>query len=110
MIFGVLKDTKQGENRVICTPMEVSSIIAAGHTVLVQAGAGVGSGFPDEKYAATGAEIVPTAQEMWDRCEFLAKVKEIEPHEFDLPRENQMIYCCIHPAGHPEEVDALLKS
>ena len=49
MIFGVLKDTKQGENRVICTPMEVASILAAGHTVLVQAGAGEGSGFPDEK-------------------------------------------------------------
>ena len=85
MIFGVLKDTKQGENRVICTPMEVASILAAGHTVLVQAGAGEGSAFPDEKYAATGAVIVACAQEMWDRCDSLAKVKEIEAHEFDLP-------------------------
>ena len=110
MIFGVLKDTKEGENRVICTPVEVASIKAAGHEVLVQAGAGVGSGFADEKYAAAGAEIVQDAAEMWRRCDFVAKVKEIEPHEFGLPRENQLLYCCIHPAGHPEEVDALLKS
>ncbi|MBR5537302.1 MAG: alanine dehydrogenase, partial [Clostridia bacterium] len=79
MIFGVLKDIKEGENRVICTPVEVASIAAAGHTVLVETGAGVGSGFPDEKYAAAGAEIVSTAKEMWDRCDFLAKVKEVDP-------------------------------
>ena len=107
MIFGVLKDIKEGENRVICTPVEVASIKAAGHTVLVQSGAGVGSGFSDEKYAAAGGEIVSAAEEMWKRCDFLAKVKEIQPDEFGLPREGQMIYCCIHPAGHPEEVDAL---
>ena len=104
MIFGVLKDIKEGENRVICTPVEVASIKAAGHTVLVQSGAGVGSGFSDEKYAAAGGEIVSAAEEMWKRCDFLAKVKEIQPDEFGLPREGQMIYCCIHPAGHPEEV------
>ena len=110
MVFGILKDIKEGENRVICTPVEVASIRAAGHTVLVQSGAGVGSGFSDEKYAAAGAEIVAEAAEMWQRCDFLAKVKEIEPSEFGLPREGQMLYCCVHPAGHPEEVDALLKS
>ncbi|MDO5445791.1 MAG: alanine dehydrogenase [Eubacteriales bacterium] len=110
MVFGVLKDIKKGENRVICTPLEIASIVQAGHTVLVQADAGKGAGFPDEKYAAAGAEIVATADEMWKRCDFLAKVKEIDPSEYDKLREDQMIYCCIHPAGHPEEVDALLKS
>lgn len=110
MVFGILKDIKEGENRVICTPVEAASIRAAGHTVLVQSGAGVGAGFPDEKYTAAGAEIVADAAEMWQRCDFLAKVKEIEPSEFGLPREGQMLYCCVHPAGHPEEVDALLKS
>ena len=49
MVFGVLKDIKEGENRVICTPVEIASIVAAGHTALVQAGAGAGAGFPDEK-------------------------------------------------------------
>ena len=110
MIFGVLKDIKEGENRVICTPVEVASIVAAGHTVYVQKGAGAGAGFPDEKYAAAGATICETAKELWDTCDFLAKVKEIEPSEFGYLKENQMIYCCIHPAGHPEEVQAILDS
>ncbi len=110
MIFGILKDIKEGENRVICTPVEVAAIVAAGHIVLAQQGCGDGCRFTDEQYKAAGAEIVATAQEMWQRCDFVAKVKEIMPSEFSLPRENQIVYCCIHPAGHPEEVEALLKS
>ncbi len=110
MIFGILKDCKEGENRVICTPVEVASIAAAGHTVLAQKDCGAGCGFTDEKYVAAGAEIVASAEEIWQRADFVAKVKEIMPAEFHLPRENQIVYCCIHPAGHPEEVDALLAS
>lgn len=110
MVFGILKDIKEGENRVICTPVEVASIVAAGHTVLAQRDCGVGSGFSNEKYEAAGAEIVDTMEEMYARCDFLAKVKELFPCEYDLLREGQMVYCCIHPAGHPEEVDAILKS
>ncbi len=110
MIFGVLKDMKVGESRVICTPTEVAAIVAEGHTVLVQKDAGKGAGFSDEKYAAAGARICDTAKELWDTCDFLAKVKEIDPSEFGYLKENQMIYCCIHPAGHPEEVQAILDS
>lgn len=110
MVFGILKDIKEGENRVICTPIEVASIVAAGHTVLAQRDCGVGSGFSNEKYEAAGAEIVDTMEEMYARCDFLAKVKELFPCEYNLLRENQLVYCCIHPAGHPEEVDAILKS
>ena len=110
MVFGVLKDIKEGENRVICTPIEVASIVAAGHTVLAQRDCGVGSGFSNEKYEAAGAEIVDTMEEMYARCDFLAKVKELFPCEYDLLRKDQLVYCCIHPAGHPEEVDAILKS
>ena len=110
MIFGILKDIKDGENRVICTPVEVASIVSDGHTVLVEKGAGAGAGFADEKYAAMGAKICDTAKELWDTCDFIAKVKEIEPSEYGFLRENQMIYCCIHPAGHPEEVQAILDS
>ena len=57
MIFGVLKDIKPGEFRVICTPMEVAAIVAAGHTVFVQHDAGKAAGFPDEKYVANGATM-----------------------------------------------------
>ena len=110
MVFGVLKEIKEGEFRVICTPVEIASIVAAGHKALVQKDAGKLAGFSNEAYAKAGAEIVDDAAEMWARCDFLAKVKEIEPSEFGYLRENQMIYCCIHPAGHPEEVQALLDS
>ncbi len=110
MVFGILKDIKEGENRVICTPIEVASIVAAGHTVLAQRDCGIGASFSNEKYEAAGAEIVDTMEEMYARCGFLAKVKELFPCEYDLLREDQLVYCCIHPAGHPEEVDAILKS
>ena len=110
MKFGILKDIKDGENRVICTPVEVKSIIEAGHTVLAQRDCGLGAGFSTEAYAAAGATIAETAAELYANCDMVAKVKEIEPSEFGMLREDLMVYCCIHPAGHPEEVQALLDS
>ena len=77
MVFGVLKDIKIGENRVICTPIEVASIVAAGHEVLVQRDAGIGAGFSNEAYAKAGAKIADTAAQLWEKCDFLAKVKEM---------------------------------
>ena len=81
LYFGLLSGATLGGN---ITPIGASANITAigilrkeGHTVLVQAGAGAGAGFPDEAYAKQGAEIVATADEMWARCDFLAKVKEI---------------------------------
>ncbi len=110
MVFGVLKDIKEGEYRVICTPTEVASIVAAGHKVLAQKDCGKGAGFSNEAYEKAGAEIVETAEEMYARCDMVAKVKEFEESEYNLIRENQIILGCIHPAAHPEEVDAILKS
>lgn len=109
MTFGVLKDIKTGENRVMMTPVEVASIVADGHKVLAQKNCGAGSGFFDERYRAAGAEIVETIEEMYARCDMLVKVKEIEKSEYGLLREGQIIVTCIHPAGHPEELDALLE-
>lgn len=108
MIFGILKDIKEGENRVVVTPIEVASIVADGHTVLAQQNCGVGSGFSDEQYHKAGAEIVNKLEEMYQRCDMLVKVKEIEKCEYELLREGQIIMTCIHPAGHPEELQALL--
>ncbi|MBO5200228.1 MAG: alanine dehydrogenase [Clostridia bacterium] len=110
MVFGVLKDIKRDENRVICTPLEVASIVSAGHNVFVQKDCGKGAGFSDDKYMLAGATVLDTAKEIWDKCDFVAKVKEIETSEYGFLRENQLIYCCIHPAVHPEEVQALIKS
>ena len=110
MIYGILKDIKEGEFRVISTPAEVKSIVAAGHEVWAQSGCGLAAGFPDEKYVEAGAKIVKTAKEMWAGCDMVAKVKEFTPAEYPLIRKGQIILGCIHPAGHPEEVDAILKS
>jgi len=110
MKFGVLKDIKVGEYRVIATPAEVNMLVRDGHEVYVQKGAGKGSGFQDEAYVAEGAKLVDTKEEIYAECDFVAKVKEIEPCEFGLLRENQIIFTCIHPAAHPEEVQAILDS
>ena len=110
MKFGVLKDIKAGEYRVIVTPAEASMIAGDGHEVYVQKGAGEGSGFSDEAYAAEGAKLVDTMEDIYRECDFVTKVKEFEPCEFDLLRENQIVFTCIHPAAHPEEVQAILDS
>lgn len=110
MVFGVLKDKKVGEYRVIMTPLEVAAIKDDGHTVLVQKDAGALAGFTNEQYEKEGAEIVETTEEMYERCDFIAKVKEIEENEYKLLKENQIIYTCIHPAAHKEQVQAILDS
>ena len=110
MIFGLLKDIKNGEYRTIATPGEIATIVADGHTALVQKGAGERCGFSDEAYEKAGAELVGTMEEIYARADFVTKVKEFEPCEYGLIRENQIVFTCIHPAAHPAEVDALLKS
>lgn len=110
MVFGLLKDIKNGEYRTIATPVEISTIIADGHTALVQKGAGEKAGFDDSEYVSYGAEIVDTAEELWKRADFITKVKEIEPSEFKYLSEGKILFTCIHPAAHPEEVQALLDS
>ena len=110
MRYGILKDIKEGEYRVISTPSEVKSIVAAGHEVWAQADCGKMAGFSNEAYEKAGAKIVDTMEEIFGGCDMVAKVKEFTPKEYPLMRENQILLGCIHPAGHPEEVDALLKS
>ena len=109
MKFGVLKDIKVGEFRVIATPAEVSTIIDDGHQVFVETNAGKAAGFPDEEYESAGATIV-SREFIWENCDFIAKVKEIEKSEYGFLKEGQIIYTCIHPAAHKEEVDALLEA
>ena len=109
MKFGILKDIKNGEFRVIATPTEVGVLTADGNEVYVSRGAGLKAGFTDEAYAKAGGILVDTNEEIWAGCDFVAKVKEIEESEYDFIREGQIIYTCIHPAAHRAEVDALLK-
>jgi len=109
MKFGVLKDIKIGESRVVATPTEVYDLVSDGHQVYVASNAGYAAGFDDDDYAEAGAIITETNEEIWAECDFVAKVKEVEASEYELMREGQMIYCCIHPAAHREEVDAMLE-
>ena len=108
MKFGILKDIKNGEYRVIATPTEVGILITDGNEVLICSGAGFKAGFDDADYAKAGAVVVDDNETIWRECDFVAKVKEIEPSEYELLREGQIIYTCIHPAAHKEEVDVLL--
>lgn len=108
MIFGLLKDIKIGEYRTVATPVEIASIVSAGHKALVQRGAGEMAGFDDAAYEEAGAILVDTAEEIYEKAELVAKVKEIEESEYPLLREGQVVFTCIHPAAHPEEVQALL--
>ena len=104
MVIGILKDIKKGENRVIATPGEVATLIGDGNTVKVQKGAGEKAGFEDQAYAEAGAVLVDTAEEIYGTCEFVTKVKEFEPSEFDLLREGQIVFTCIHPTTPPPRI------
>lgn len=108
MKFGILKEIKVGEYRVTATPPEVHTLVLDGHEVHITKNAGYAAGFDDSEYEAAGAIIEETNEDIWAKCDFVAKVKEIEPSEYDLIRDGQIIFCCIHPANHEEEVNALL--
>lgn len=110
MKLGVLRDIKANEYRVVLTPQEVATIVGDGHPVYVQAGAGVKAGFSDAAYEKAGARLLETAAEMYAEADFLVKVKEFEESEYDLLRKGQIYLTCIHPAAHPAEVEALLRS
>ncbi len=84
MIVGVPREIKTNENRVALVPSGVEAIAADDHTVLVEAGAGQGSGFTDEAYAVAGATMVPEADEVWTKADMIMKVKE--PIESEWPR------------------------
>jgi alanine dehydrogenase len=99
MIVGVPREIKTDENRVAITPAGVSAFAGDGHTVLIEKGAGVGSGISDEAYAAAGAEICDRVEEVWKRSEMIVKVKEPLDPEFDLMREGQVIFTYLHLAA-----------
>ena len=84
MIVGVPQEIKLDEYRVAMLPVGVEELVAAGHTVLVQAGAGLGSGIPDHEYLRQGAELVPSAEEIFGQAELVIKVKEPQPEEWPL--------------------------
>ncbi|HET8622059.1 MAG TPA: alanine dehydrogenase, partial [Gemmatimonadales bacterium] len=110
MLIGVPKEIKTNENRVALVPAGTEALVAAGHRVLVEQGAGVGSGFTDEAYVAAGAAILPRAEEVWARADMITKVKEpIEP-EWPSMRPGQVIYTYFHFAADERLTKAVIAS
>lgn len=109
MIIGVPKEVKNRENRVAIVPGGVKQLVQAGNRVLIQKGAGLGAGIPDEKYAAAGAELIPTAAQVWGDAEMIIKVKEPIAQEYSLMREGQILYTYLHLAAVPELAKALVE-
>lgn len=110
MIVGTVRETKLEEYRVALTPHGVGDIVNAGHTVLVERGAGEGSNYPDAEYRAAGAEIVATPEEVYARTELICEVKEPQPSEYGLLREGQLLFTYLHLAAETHVTEALLRS
>ncbi len=108
MIIGVPKEVKDHEARVGLLPSGVKALTEAGHQVLAQASAGVGSSLPDEEYRQAGAKIVATAQELWSQSDLVVKVKEPQPSEYPFLRPGLTLFTYLHLAPLPELTDALL--
>ncbi len=108
MIVGVPKEIKQSEYRVALTPAGVTVLAAAGHQVLVESGAGAGSGFEDADYEREGAELIKSAAEVWSRAELVMKVKEPLAEEFGYFREGLLLFTYLHLAAAPELTNALV--
>lgn len=92
MKVGILKEIKVLENRVAMVPNGVTSMVAHGQEVYVEASAGVGSGYSDEEYIAAGAKILPTAAEVFKTCDMVMHVKEPQPSEYSMIREGQIVF------------------
>jgi alanine dehydrogenase len=110
MIVGVPKEIKTDEYRVAMIPVGVDELTRAGHKVLIQSGAGQGSGINDDQYAVHGAEIVPTAEDIWRRADLIIKVKEPLPDEWPLLRRGQMVFTYFHFAADEKLTRAVMES
>ncbi len=110
MKIGCVKEIKNNEFRVGMTPDNAKSYVNAGHEVLVEAGAGLGSGFTDEEYVEAGAKMIGSAKEVWDSVEMMVKVKEPLPEEYPLFHEGLILYTYLHLAADRPQTDALLNA
>jgi alanine dehydrogenase len=99
MIVGILREIKAEENRISMTPSGAEIMHQHGHTILVEEGAGLASGFPDDAYTKAGAQIIATPQEIFERSEMVMHVKEPLPPEYLLIRKDQIVFTYLHLAA-----------
>lgn len=109
MRIGCPKETKPQEGRVGLTPAGVDTLVRAGHQVYVETNAGTESGFTNEEYAAVGAQILETPEEVFAISDMIIKVKEPLGPEYDLLKEGQILFTYLHLAPDPAQTKALLK-
>lgn len=110
MIIGVPKEVKNNEYRVGLVPSSVRELIQKGHRVCVETNAGAAIGFSDDIYMQAGATILQTAQEIFDQADMIVKVKEPQPQECAMLRENQILFTYLHLAPDPEQAKGLMDS
>src|SRR5512134_1714796 len=110
MIVGVPKEIKTAENRVALVRAGAEALVADGHTVLVEQGAGVGSGFADDTYRAAGATLAPSAADVWQRADMIMKVKEPIEVEWPRMRRGQVIFTYFHFAASEPLTRAVVAS
>lgn len=108
MIVGVPKEIKDNEFRVAMTPAGVREFVAHGHTVLVEKSAGIGSSFEDGEYVGAGAELVDTADEVFERAEMILKVKEPQPVEIARLRPDHILFTYLHLAPDRGQTEGLV--
>lgn len=109
MQIGIPREVKTLEGRVGLVPAAVAELVKQGHTLLVEQGAGVPSGYTDEEYLAAGASIVSTASELYGDSQMIIKVKEPQPQELEMLRADHLLFCFLHLAAEPELMTALLE-
>jgi alanine dehydrogenase len=110
MIVGVPKEVKQDEYRVAMLPVGVEELTLAGHKVLVERGAGLGSGISDELYKTNGAELVNSPAEIFGQAELVVKVKEPQPREYSLLRSGQILFTYLHFAADASLTQRVLET
>lgn len=110
MKIGIPKEIKIFENRVAITPAGVHTLVGNKHTVYIEKGAGVGSGFTDKDYEEVGAKILNTAKDVFDASEMIMKVKEPLPQEYSLIKEGQILFTYLHLAADKKLTEAMIAS
>lgn len=110
MLVGVLKEIKVLEKRVCMTPAGVIAMKRNGHDVLVEKDAGASAGFPDSEYVETGAAIADTPAEIYSKCDMVMHVKEPQPSEYDMIREDQIVFTYLHLAADEQQTHGLINS
>ncbi|MDA8698768.1 alanine dehydrogenase [Flavobacteriaceae bacterium] len=109
MLIGVPKEIKNNEFRVGLTPASVAELFKSSNTIFIEKNAGVGSGFTNEEYIKSGAKIINSAEEVYQKSEMIVKVKEPLPEEFNLIQEDQILFTYFHFASSKELTLAMLQ-